>query len=55
MFTFDEILGVNDQQQTAFFEPSKKKYKSMEDQFADSDERVDFDPMTTTMMKNDES
>ncbi len=34
----DEILGLNNQQQATLSEPSKKKHKSMEDQFADPDD-----------------
>ena len=34
----DEILGLHHQQSTTVSEPSKKKHKSMEDQFADPED-----------------
>ena len=53
----DEILGLNKQQHTTTSEPSKKKHKTMEDQFADPDDDVnnyDINSTPTTTVKNDE-
>ncbi|CAF4309979.1 unnamed protein product, partial [Rotaria sp. Silwood2] len=53
----DEILGLNSQEQMTLSEPSKKKHKSMEDQFADPDDvgGIDgIDMVSTTTVKNDE-
>ncbi|CAF4086103.1 unnamed protein product [Rotaria sordida] len=53
----DEILGLNSQEQMTLPEPSKKKHKSMEDQFADPDEvgGIDgIDMVLATTVKNDE-
>jgi hypothetical protein len=53
----DDVLGVNNQDQTYIVEPAKKKHKSMEDQFADPDD-IDIDDdndlISTTISKNDE-
>ncbi|CAF3359819.1 unnamed protein product [Rotaria socialis] len=53
----DEILGLNKQQHAPTAEPSKKKHKKMEDQFADPDDDVnnyDVNVTSTTIVKNDE-
>jgi hypothetical protein len=53
----NNILGLNQQQFTTNSEPSKKKHKSMEDQFADPDNDNDSDDVNstpTTTIKNDE-
>ncbi|CAF3858848.1 unnamed protein product [Rotaria sordida] len=53
----DEILGLNSQEQMTLPEPSKKKHKSMEDQFADPDDVGGInaiDMVSTTTVKNDE-
>jgi hypothetical protein len=53
----DEMLGLNTQQQMTSSEPSKKKHKSMEDQFADPDDMDnidDIDTVSSTTSKNDE-
>ena len=48
----DEILGLSKQQQITSSEPSKKKHKTMEDQFADPhDDRNTYDTNSTATSK----
>ena len=53
----DEILGISNEQQTSISEPLRKKYKSMEEQFADPDDNSNIDNIytgSTERIKNDE-
>ena len=53
----DEILGLHHQQPTIVSEPSKKKHKSMEDQFADPEDinmNDDINIVSRSTFKNDE-
>ena len=53
----DEILGLHHQQPTIVSEPSKKKHKSMEDQFADPEDinmNDDINIVPRSTFKNDE-
>jgi hypothetical protein len=53
----NEILGLHSQQQIIASEPSKKKHKLMEDQFADPEDiniDDDINIVSTTTFRNDE-
>ncbi|CAF4530613.1 unnamed protein product [Rotaria sp. Silwood2] len=53
----DEILGLKTEQHELLTEPTKKKHKSMEDQFADPDDNSnihDIHTLPTASFRNDE-
>ena len=53
----DEILGIRNEQQTSISEPTSKKYKSMEEQFADPDDNSNIENIytrSTETILNDE-